>query len=65
MKNRGTIDPPGPNNGFGSKIDPDLLEELWDDECRSKLKINKLKEIKELSERLMNGIDKTFCENDP
>ena len=39
----GTIDPPGPNNGFGSKIDPDLLEELWDSECRSKLKINKLK----------------------
>ena len=33
----GTIDPPGPNKGFGSKIDPDFLEELWDDECRSKL----------------------------
>ena len=70
----GTIDPPGPNNGFGSKIDPDLLEELWDDECRSKLKINKLKEIgdiKELSEEIfpyidgifmVNGSDKTFCE---
>ena len=70
----GTIDPPGPNNGFGSKIDPDLLEELWDDECRSKLKINKLKEIgdiKELSEEIfpyidgifmVNGKDKTFCE---
>ena len=70
----GTIDPPGPNNGFGSKINPDLLEELWDDECRSKLKINKLKEIgdiKELSEEIfpyidgifmVNGKDKTFCE---
>ena len=70
----GTIDPPGPNNGFGSKIDPDLLEELWDDECRSKLKIKKLKEIgdiKELSEEIfpyidgifmVNGKDKTFCE---
>ena len=39
----GTIDPPGPNKGFGSKIDPDFLEELWDDECRSKLTIKKLK----------------------
>ena len=70
----GTIDPPGPNNGFGSKINPDLLEELWDDECRSKLKINKLREIgdiKELSEEIfpyidgifmVNGSDKTFCE---
>ena len=70
----GTIDPPGPNNGFGSKIDPDLLEELWDDECRSKLKINKLREIgdiKELSEEIfpyidgifmVNAKDKTFCE---
>ena len=70
----GTVDPPGPNQGFGSKIDPDFLEELWDDECRSKLTINKLKEtgdIEELSEEIfpyidgifmVNGIEKTFNE---
>ena len=46
----GTIDPPGPNKGFGSKIDPDFLEELWDDECRTKLSIKKLKEIGDLEE---------------
>ena len=51
----GIIDPPGPNQGFGSKIDPDFLEELWDDECRSKLTINKLEEtgdVRELSEEI-------------
>ena len=70
----GTIDPPGPNQGFGSKIDPDFLEELWDDECRSKLTINKLKEtgdLEELSEEIfpyfdgifmVNGSGKTFNE---
>ena len=70
----GTIDPPGPNQGFGSKIDPDFLEELWDDECRSKLTINKLKEVgdlKELSDEIfpyidgifmINGNDKTYNE---
>ena len=46
----GTIDPPGPNKGFGSKIDPDFLEELWDGECRTKLSIKKLKEIGDLEE---------------
>ena len=59
----GTIDPPGPNKGFGSKIDPEFLEELWDDECRSKLTINKLKEIgdlKELSEEIFPFFDGIF-----
>ena len=28
--------------GFESKIDPEFLEELWDDDYRSKLTINKL-----------------------
>ncbi len=62
----GTIDPPGPNKGFGSKIDPDFLEELWDDECRSKLTINKLKEtgdLKELSEEIFPYIDGIFLVN--
>ena len=70
----GTIDPPGPNKGFGSKIDPDFLEEIWDDECRSKLTIKKLKDIgdlRELSNEIfpfidgifkVNGIDNTFDE---
>jgi len=63
----GTIDPPGPNKGFGSKIDPDFLEELWDDECRSKLTIKKLKDtgdIKELSEEIFPYIDGIFTVNE-
>ena len=46
---------PVPNKGFGSKIDPDFLEELWDDECRSKLTIKKLKDtgdLKKLSDEI-------------
>ena len=61
----GTIDPPGPNKGFGSKIDPDFLEELWDEECRSKLTIKKLKDtgdLKELSEEIFPYIDGIFNE---
>jgi len=46
----GIIDPPGPNKGFGSKINPELLEDLWDEECRTKLTIKKLKEIGDLQE---------------
>ena len=46
----GNYYPPGPNKGFGSKIDPDFLEALWDDECRTKLSIKKLKEIGDLEE---------------
>ena len=63
----GTIDPPGPKKGFGSKIDPDFLEELWDDECRSKLTIKKLKDtgdLKELSEEIFPYIDGIFMINE-
>ena len=45
---------------FGSKIDPDFLEELWDDEFGSRLTINKLKEtgdVEELSEEIFLYID--------
>ena len=63
----GTIDPPGPNQGFGSKIDSDFLEELWNDECRSQLTINKLKEtgdIEELSDEIFPYIDGIFMVNE-
>ncbi len=63
----GTIDPPGPNNGFGSKIDPDFLEELWDEECRTKLSIKKLREIgdlKELAKDIFPYMDGLFKVNE-
>ena len=63
----GCIDPPGPNSGFGGVIDPDLLQDNWDEECRAKLTIKKLQEIgktSELAKQIFPYIDGIFRANE-
>ena len=62
----GCIDPPGPNAGFGGPIDPDFIEENWDDELRAKLTIDLLKskgELSGLAEQIFPCMDGLFFAN--